>query len=156
MQAMSIAEIQQRINWRLLKEDDYDKGFCDVLRQLTTCETSKDKFQEVYRDMLQLYDTYTILVGEDTETGRIVVSGSLILEKKFVHNGSSVGHIEDIVVTESFRGKHVGKELIRRLTKMAKEKNCYKVILNCSEKNKAFYEKCGYSPREVEMVVYFD
>lgn len=34
----------------------------------------------------------------------------------------------------------------------AKEAGCYKVILDCAENNVAFYEKCGLTRKEVQMV----
>ena len=34
----------------------------------------------------------------------------------------------------------------------AEEAGCYKVILDCSEDNVAFYTKCGLTRKEVQMV----
>jgi glucosamine-phosphate N-acetyltransferase len=42
--------------------------------------------------------------------------------------------------------------LIEELTAVAKQQGCYKVILDCSESNQAFYEKCGLTRKEVQMV----
>lgn len=35
---------------------------------------------------------------------------------------------------------------------LAQELGCYKVILDCSEDNVPFYEKCGLTRKEVQMV----
>jgi len=40
------------------------------------------------------------------------------------------------------------------LTDTAKEAGCYKIILDCSEDNAPFYEKCGLSRKEIQMVKY--
>tara|TARA_B100000768_G_C11038700_1_gene273264 strand:+ start:433 stop:573 length:141 start_codon:yes stop_codon:yes gene_type:complete len=45
---------------------------------------------------------------------------------------------------------------MHRLTDMAIAAGCYKSILNCSEKNIGFYEKCGYKFKEVSMAKYLD
>lgn len=42
--------------------------------------------------------------------------------------------------------------LITALTDAAKANGCYKVILDCSEANAAFYEKCGLTKKEIQMV----
>ena len=63
-----------------------------------------------------------------------------------------MGHIEDIVVDVKHRKRGLGKMIIDYLTEYSKNKKCYKVILNCSQKNIGFYEKCGYKQKEVEMV----
>ena len=45
--------------------------------------------------------------------------------------------------------------MIRALTRVAERLGCYKVILDCSEKNQPFYEKCGMTRKEVQMAKYF-
>ena len=43
----------------------------------------------------------------------------------------------------------------KALTKAAEVCGCYKVILDCSEENAGFYERCGYSRKEIQMAKYF-
>jgi len=38
--------------------------------------------------------------------------------------------------------------------KIGKAAGCYKVILDCAEKNIGFYEKCGFKRKEVTMAWY--
>lgn len=45
--------------------------------------------------------------------------------------------------------------MIASLVDVAEEEGCYKVILDCSEANAAFYEKCGMTRKEVQMVSSF-
>ncbi|KAK3242814.1 Glucosamine-phosphate N-acetyltransferase-like protein [Cymbomonas tetramitiformis] len=66
-----------------------------------------------------------------------------------------VGHIEDIVVKSTCRGKNLGRMIIAELKKIASDAGCYKVILDCDEKNVEFYEKCGYERKAVQMATYF-
>mmetsp|Transcript_16514 Transcript_16514/g.28052 ORF Transcript_16514/g.28052 Transcript_16514/m.28052 type:complete len:101 (-) Transcript_16514:147-449(-) len=88
---------------------------------------------------------YKIVVIVDKATKKIIGSGSLIIEKKFIRNAGICGHIEDIVINESHRGQKLGLRIIKVLTDIGWANNCYKVILDCDEKNTGFYEKCGYS-----------
>jgi glucosamine-phosphate N-acetyltransferase len=46
--------------------------------------------------------------------------------------------------------------LVEELVAVAAQQGCYKVILDCSEDNQAFYEKCGLTRKEVQMVKYLD
>lgn len=48
--------------------------------------------------------------------------------------------------------KSIVHRLIAALTDEALGMGCYKIILDCSEANAAFYEKCGLSKKEVQMV----
>ena len=78
------------------------------------------------------------------DDNKIVGSTTLLIEQKFIHEGGLVGHIEDVVVRKDYEGKGVGMKLIRSLLDCAKEKNCYKTILDCKDDVKAFYEKIGF------------
>jgi len=67
---------------RSLRLSDYDAGFLDCLRVLTTVgEISKEAFDDRYNWMLS-QDTYYVLVIEDTSTGKIVGTGNLLVERK--------------------------------------------------------------------------
>ena len=62
-----------------------------------------------------------------------------------------VGHIEDVSILESYQGKGLGKILIAALDSVGRNIGCLKNILNCSEENEGFYEKCGYEKGGAEM-----
>ena len=66
-----------------------------------------------------------------------------MIERKI--NGRTAGHIEDVVVSKQHRGRGIGELLIEDLVKTAKKEQCYKIILNCSDKNVPFYNKFGFS-----------
>lgn len=82
--------------------------------------------------------------------GRVVGTASIFIEMKLM--GHPVGHIEDVVVEENVERHGVGRALINRCVKRAKEVyECYKVILDCADHNVGFYEKCGFHKKEVCM-----
>lgn len=69
---------------RALRKSDYDAGFLDCLRVLTTVgEISKEAFDERY-EWMRKNDTYYVLVIEDRSSGRpvIVGTGNLLVERK--------------------------------------------------------------------------
>nr|GEZ66650.1 glucosamine 6-phosphate N-acetyltransferase [Tanacetum cinerariifolium] len=78
-----------------------------------------------------------------------------LIEKKFVRCCGKAGHIEDVVVDLCARGMKLGKKLIGFLVDHTRSMGCYKVILDCSAGNKAFFEKCGFKEKEIQMVKYF-
>ena len=57
--------------------------------------------------------------------------------------------------TDGRRGGRLGKAIVDRLGEVAKAAGCYKVILDCTSDNAAFYERCGYKRKEVQMALYF-
>lgn len=60
---------------------------------------------------------------------RIVGTGALVVERKFIHNLGLVGHIEDIAVAKDQQGKKLGLRIIQALDHVAKEVGCYKVSI---------------------------
>lgn len=117
--------------------------------------------------------TYYSIVIVDNVSDRIVAIGTVFIERKFLRGFGSVGHIEDIAVDKSQQGKKLGLRIIQALTHISENTGCYKTILNCNDGNireslvdvcgesaaltsrhvhTAFYEKCGYTKKENEMV----
>jgi len=89
------------------------------------------------------------------DDGIVIGIGTLMIEQKIIHNFSKVGHIEDVVIDTKYNSKGYGKQLIGYLTYIAKQQKCYKVILNCSRNMAGFYEKCGYTEKNISMGIYF-
>ena len=77
------------------------------------------------------------------------------MKKKILRNYGRVGHIEDIVVDKKLRGYGLGSIIVKHLVDISESLNCYKCILDCSEENIKFYEKCGFLRKGVQMGIYF-
>jgi len=99
---------------------------------------------------------YAVVVIEDVVQKKVVGTAQLIIEDKFIHECGRVGHVEDVVVDASVRGRNLGRKVVEAVTAIAKQKGCYKCILDCAEDNAGFYGKLGYKRKEVQMVQYFD
>lgn len=80
--------------------------------------------------------------------------GTLVVERKLARGLGRCGHVEDVVVDSSVRGRGVGRLLLDALVAEAQKVGCYKVILDCSDENAAFYAKCGFVRKEVQMAKY--
>ena len=140
---------------RPLEADDYGRGYLSLLAELTTVgDISRPKFVAHLATLSPSTYRLFVLVAK-SDPSLIIGAGTLLIESKFIHACGSVGHIEDIVIAASERGKSLGKLMIARLVEEARASGCYKVILDCSEANVAFYEKCGLTRKEVQMVQYF-
>lgn len=73
-----------------------------------------------------------------------------------IHSLASVGHIEDIAVAKDQQGKKLGLRIIQALDYISEKVGCYKSILDCSEKNEGFYDKCGFKRAGLQMAHYYD
>lgn len=137
------------MEFRCLEKTDYDKGYLSLLEQLAPVgDITKQNFENSFDRM----NTNVFVLECDD---KIIVSGTLLIEHKFIHGLSHVGHIEDIVVDNNHRGKKLGKKIIEHLVEVAHTSGCYKVILNCSSDVKQFYKKMGFNEKNIEMSKYF-
>ncbi|KAF9382097.1 Glucosamine-phosphate N-acetyltransferase-like protein [Podila verticillata] len=142
---------------RPLEITDYNKGFYDCLAGLTVVgKVSEASFQEAFAAMLRAETVYHIVVIEDLHESRIVATGTLIVEQKFLRGCGKAGHIEDIVVHDSQRGKKFGIRLIDQLKHIGTAVGCYKLLLTCSETNEPFYEKSGFLRKDLHMAQYLN
>jgi len=147
-------ELDQGLTVRELQEEDFHKGFVELLAQLTSVGSmSFEAFSERFKE-IQKNEDQVVIVIENVERRRIVAAGTLLVERKFIHEGGTVGHIEDIVVDETERGKQLGKRIVERLRITGEMAGCYKVILDCKETLVSFYEKCGFTKNAVQMAWY--
>lgn len=156
MQSNSSLDTKQKFQVRKLEISDKSKGFIELLKQLSVCGSVSDKeFEDRFQEISSYGDDHLICVIEDDDSGKIIATGSVFIEKKFLRNCGKVGHIEDVVVDSGAQGMQLGKKIVGFLTEHAHSMGCYKVILDCSMDNKGFYEKCGFKQKEIQMVKYF-
>lgn len=138
----------KKISFRLLEKKDFHKGFLQILDQLAPVKDFSEKsFLKNYDEMMQ--QNKRIYVGE--LDGKLIATGTLLLERKFFFRGSYFGHIEDIVIDEKHRGKGYGLQLINHLVDDAKQHDCARCVLDCIDDKVEFYKKCGFYRRGNQM-----
>ncbi|XP_065372142.1 probable glucosamine 6-phosphate N-acetyltransferase [Calliphora vicina] len=129
---------------RPLKDGDYDRGFLQLLSQLTHVgPVSRTQFLTRFSQMKASGD-YFVTVIEDTRKNEIIGAASLIIERKFIHNCAIRGRLEDVVVNDTYRGKQLGKLIVVSVSLLAQYLGCYKMSLDCKDKLIKFYETLGY------------
>lgn len=127
---------------RELRKEDLWNGFLttlDSLRQAS--DIDQNKAEEIFEKINSDPDHVIVVAELD---GKIVGSTTLLIETKFIHGGGLVGHIEDVVVDKNFQGQKIGEKIMKYLLEFAKNRGCYKTILDCTDDVKPFYEKLGF------------
>lgn len=119
-----------------------------LLSQLTTSPIlSYDKVLSIVND---LNDNHYIFIYKNYENKPIGII-TLIIEQKLIHSSKCVGHIEDLVVDNNYKNKGIASQLINHCLEIAKNKNCYKVILDCKEELIPFYNKNNFKQQGICM-----
>ena len=106
------------------------------------------------------YNNYINIIDKLTENHMIYVYEidnipvgiiTLIIEQKLIHDGKCVGHIEDLVVNNNYKGKGIATKLLNYCINKCKDKNCYKIILDCKDELKLFYNKNNFLQQGITM-----
>lgn len=94
--------------------------------------------------------TYFAVVSTDNLGEKVIGMGSY-----FVHcqpSGHFVATIEDICIHLDYRSKSIGQTLVKDIIKhIKKHTNVYKIVLNCSQELKEFYEGCDFQESAIQM-----
>ena len=130
------------ITIRELEENDLFNGFLESMDSLKIASNLDKGKAKIIFDKINSNTNHFVYVA--ILDGRVVGSTTMIIEPKFIHDGGNVAHIEDVVVSKEYQGRGIGEMLIQSLLELAKDNNCYKTILDCSDEVKPFYEKIGF------------
>jgi len=134
--------------FRNIEYDDFDKGYMDLMYEFTNYNYPITK--EEFINFIDTHKNYKIVVIYSEIEKKIIGAGTIIIVHK-IHN-NPIGQIEDVIISEKYRKNGYGKQIIEKLINIGRnECKCYKIILNCLEKNIKFYENCGFVEVGVEM-----
>ena len=123
---------------RKIEREDLNDHYLDLLDELTP-SSHEVNFDEEWSAFSRNKDHHVLVV---THGNSVVGTASLLIEHKL--DGRVAGHVEDVVVSKPRRGEGLGKVLIDGLIRIAIREKCYKILLNCSDKNIPFYGKFGF------------
>lgn len=103
---------------------------------------------------IKSYPDYQLWVAE--VDGAIQGVMALLIMDNLGHLGAPSAVVEDIVVRENFRGRGIGREMLRFAMQHAQEKGCYKLALS-SHKDRQdahrFYENLGFQKHGYSFLV---
>jgi glucosamine-phosphate N-acetyltransferase len=133
------------ISVRSVKQEDMTYVI-DLLQSLSKFKPAPSKYSLIWDRFNRQSNTHSLVAIIKNE---IVGYGSIIIEAKI--RGGKVGHIEDIVSHKKYRNQGIGKKVLNALYKIAKKNNCYKIILQCKEKNLGFYQNNHYEENGISM-----
>lgn len=89
---------------------------------------------------------YFILVIQEDE--KLVSTCNLVIIRNLTRNARPYGLIENVVTRPDYRNKGYGTAVLQKAINIARENNCYKVMLMTGRKEEStlrFYEKAGFN-----------
>jgi glucosamine-phosphate N-acetyltransferase len=136
-----------RVTIRELSGPDFTNGFLETLASLAEVNLPLSEALEIFRLRLRVgVRTYVAIVDD-----HLVGTLTLLVERKFIHGGGRVGHIEDVAIHREYQHRGIGSELMRHTVEEARKLGCYKLILNCFPDRVPFYERLGFRRHDTGM-----
>ena len=143
--------VSNKVVIRELEGTHLGKDFLDTLSNLGDIRKLKNDQKHILKIFKNIKEKSNSSIFVALVDNKIVGTITTIIEYKFIHNGGKVCHIEDVVTRKGYEKLGIGSGLIRKAIDFSAKENCYKVVLNCSEKNILFYEKNGFHKHEIGM-----
>ena len=125
---------------RPIRTSDIDKGYLDLLDQLSETHLTREHGAIILTDMIG-DPNIDIFVVE--YKGKIIGCVTSLYEQKLIHGGASVCHCEDLIVDKEYRGQSISHILINHQLKQAKKNGCYKMVLSCNDYVADIHEYLG-------------
>ncbi|WP_010243815.1 GNAT family N-acetyltransferase [Acetivibrio cellulolyticus] len=103
-----------------------------------------EKLETLWNEMFKDPHYYCLVIEED---GIIVSSCILVIIRNLTRDARPYALIENVVTHGQYRKKGYGTAVLKKAVDIAKEKNCYKVMLMTGRKEEStlrFYEKAGF------------
>ena len=135
-------------NYKLRKLEE--KDYIQYIRLINSSIT-KYFFNNFIRNTL--HDNHIIYVIEFDNL--LIATGILLIEEKLTNDGCFMGHIENILVDEKYRGKGFGEIIVKKLLEIAKNRGCYRVDLICKPELENFYKKNNLQNNNIGMNILF-
>jgi glucosamine-phosphate N-acetyltransferase len=139
--------MENEIFFKELDCNDNFKQYLELMYEFTNYK--KDVTIEDFKNYVNQKTKVRIVILKNKED--TIIGAGTIFNIEKLHN-NSVGQIEDVIITEKYRNMGLGKIIINKLIEIGKTNfKCYKIILNCLDKNIEFYKKCNFNIVGVEM-----
>lgn len=112
--------------------------------KLAMTSSLKKLWQEIFDNP----NLYYLVIAED---GILVSSCTIAIIKNLTRSARPYALIENVVTHENYRNKGYGTAVLQKAVEIARENDCYKVMLMTSRKEEStlkFYEKAGFHKGE--------
>lgn len=123
--------------------------YAELDDQVLDVSTARSIFERMQR-----YPNYAVYIAE--LGGQAVGTFALLIMDNLAHMGTPSGVVEDVVVRSRWRGRGVGKAMMRYAMAVCREAGCYKLTLSSNLAREAahrFYESLGFERQGYSFVV---
>jgi GNAT superfamily N-acetyltransferase len=131
---------------RLIKDNELEQ-LLELYKHLHSFDPilrDKSEIKELWNQIITNENMYYIVVDIN---GKIVASCVLVIIQNLTRNARPYGLVENVVTHQDYRRRGFGKKVLLEAIRIAKENDCYKVMLLTGSKEEGtldFYEDAGF------------
>ena len=136
-------------NIRTATENDFEQ-ILNLIKEFAQFQKTPDRVSNTVQLMKQEQDSFNCLVAE--VDGKIIGFATFFF-CYYSWSGKSM-YLDDLYVTDSYRGQHIGTDLLLLIIEKAKAQNCKKVrwqVSNWNQKAIDFYKDFGADIGDIEI-----
>ena len=112
-------------------------------------------YQETLNE-INIIPGYELLIAEEND--EVIGSMVLLIMPNLSHRASPWALVENIIIGPKQRRRNVGRKLMEYAVRRAKDKGCYKIILNSDKRRRGahkFYRSLGFEAFAYGFSLYF-
>ena len=128
------------------------KSFITTFNYLT--KSSLSKIDDILNVFENIYKQWSHILVAINEEHWIIGMWTLMLQQTFARNWALAWHIEYVSVDQNFKWIWIWTKILSALCDLAKQKLCYKIILDCEQDLIWFYQKHWFEVHGVFMRKY--
>ncbi|MBT2620050.1 GNAT family N-acetyltransferase [Chryseobacterium sp. ISL-6] len=144
--------MESNMNIRRIERDDFEfvyHSLCDLENEIL----DREALQKIFCENID-NPSYSYLIAEikNEKIGFITLHTQNLL-----HHCGLVGEIQEFYITEHFRGKGIGRQLIRRIMDLAEENKLKSIEVATNKKrieNINIYENLGFNLTHNKFTIY--
>lgn len=126
---------------RPMKETDYHAVY-RLYRQLVGNVNCRDEFSRIFQSFFESNEREAYVA----DVHQRVIGFVTLYYFDVLHHGGQIASIQELVVTEEFRGRGVGRSLLNFVKEQLREKHCCGLEVATDLLHggaRSFYQKCG-------------
>jgi GNAT superfamily N-acetyltransferase len=138
--------VNEMLEPRLIRADDL-AALLELYQHLHTADAplpAAGRLQLVWGEIIADRKLRCFVVERD---GKLISSCMLVIVPNLTRGARPYGLIENVVTYPDFRGQGIGTALLRHALQIARQANCYEVMLLTGSKSPEtlrFYERAGF------------
>lgn len=133
---------------RTLQAADLANGYFETVSNLKPSAMPHDAGALLARMKSQDVEIFVALLDS-----QVVGAASVLIEQKLLAGGVRCAHVEDVATRTGFERRGIGRAVVDAAIAYARQRGCYKVVLDSGSENVAFYERLGFTCRGREMII---